>query len=221
MAAVTLSRDEAKQGDLPPVCMRCGRPSCMHKPSVLFWQPWWVSLTFYPSAVLWFLPYLLLKFFFERRASIRAPLCTWHVHHWTARRWMIYGVTIVSILTFVGMISLAMDHPPRDSELLRGLSFVLMMVWLLCLIILIPAVPILRFTGINARRIGEDEVILRGVSAAFVAALQEWRMGHEGSGGGSWDATSQAGIGAAGIYDPKRLAPPMPPGAFRQGESRA
>ena len=44
MAKVKLGRREAEDGDLPPVCMRCGAVATEWKTKKFSWYPPWVSL---------------------------------------------------------------------------------------------------------------------------------------------------------------------------------
>src|SRR5262249_6801562 len=74
MAEVRLGRYEAREGGLPPVCMRCARPASWLRRRMSVKRRWWVCLS---------LPVL---FFLGDRVLVRAPLCELHKHHWSGRR---------------------------------------------------------------------------------------------------------------------------------------
>ena len=62
MANVRLSRSEAEQGDLLPLCARCGSPAKLVKDRKLSWK--------------------------KERVSVRIPLCSAHQYHWLWRDWL-------------------------------------------------------------------------------------------------------------------------------------
>ena len=46
MATITLGRFEAEEGQLPPLCLRCGAPAVRFNPRIFSWQPLWTYFAF-------------------------------------------------------------------------------------------------------------------------------------------------------------------------------
>src|SRR5882724_5974690 len=65
MAQVFLHRDEAEDGDLPPVCVCCGRRAERWDTQRFSWHPWWVNNP------LWLL-------FMKKRMNATLPFCADH-----------------------------------------------------------------------------------------------------------------------------------------------
>src|SRR5262245_24793108 len=126
MPSVELKIQEAKGGDLPPVCMRCEDRAEVYQHAMLHWRPWWVAILFYPSMAVYFIPSLILDSIFGRRIALRAALCERHRYHCRLRLLVLFGLFAISVLSiFVGM-ALALDlakglYQIKESrELARG-----------------------------------------------------------------------------------------------------
>jgi hypothetical protein len=80
MAEIRLSLREAK-GDLPKVCLVCGRDGELVKKKTFAWQPPWVWVTL----LLGVLPFAIIVLILTKRATMQAPLCKEHRFHWDGR----------------------------------------------------------------------------------------------------------------------------------------
>src|SRR5690242_4942118 len=87
MAEVRLGRLEAEEGELPPLCLRCGAPATMYNSRRLAWQPGWVVVLF----ALTFWPLLLMSLLIRKRMRLRAPFCDAHGNYWR-RRFLIAAI---------------------------------------------------------------------------------------------------------------------------------
>jgi hypothetical protein len=66
MSQVQLDRDEAEEGDLPRVCIRCGARAVRFERRKFLWYPVWAR------------PVPLLRMTFSRTATVTLPLCRAH-----------------------------------------------------------------------------------------------------------------------------------------------
>jgi hypothetical protein len=181
MAILELTLQEVKDGQFPPICMRCGALATSYQHAMLYWRPWWVAALIYPSMAVYFLPYLVLDSLFGRRAALRAPVCEDHRYQWRWRLLVLFGLFAISVFSiFLGM-ALAIDlvealHDSRQTRALaRGLSLagaLLMVLGYAGLLAVAVASPILKRTTIYAKNISKDRITLIGVSPAFVAAKE-------------------------------------------------
>src|SRR5262245_58533152 len=128
MAIVELTIQAAKDGQFPPVCMRCGALATSYQHAMLHWRPWWVAALFYPSMAVYFIPYLILDSLFGRRAAVRAPVCEVHRYHWRWRLLVLFGLFVISVFSIVLGMVITFDvagglHDSREfRDLARGLT---------------------------------------------------------------------------------------------------
>jgi len=80
MAEIRLSLREAN-GDLPKVCLVCGRDNELVKKKTFAWQPPWVWV----ALLLGVLPFAIIALILTKRATVQAPLCKEHRFHWDGR----------------------------------------------------------------------------------------------------------------------------------------
>jgi MFS family permease len=181
MALLELTIQEAKSGDLPPVCMRCGKPAAGYQHAMLYWRPWWVAVLFYPSLIVYLLPYIILDSLFGRRVALRAPVCEAHRYHWRWRLFVLFGVFAASLLSIVVGLAVAIDLLERvkesrqTRELRYGLELLggmLILIGYAGLFAVALATPILRRTAIYAKSISKNRITLSGVAPAFIEAKQ-------------------------------------------------
>lgn len=200
MAMIEISREAAKLGHLPPVCIRCGQPARLYQPTKLYWRPWWVSVLFYPSALVYFIPYLILDCLFAQRIVLRAPVCSWHQFHWRWRVLVLFALFSLSVLSFVGGAILLIDlaeklDRSRNVRHVTELAGILMM-WLsfACILATLVALPVLKYTGIYVKRLTKETIILNRVAPRFAAVFWEETMqGAPTSGAGS-EGISSTGV---------------------------
>src|SRR5262245_18145374 len=65
---VWLDRDEAEVGDLPPVCIRCGRDAAEYKARTFHWYPWYAGG--------------LMRMLATQRITVELPMCEYHAGEW-------------------------------------------------------------------------------------------------------------------------------------------
>src|SRR5262245_35621936 len=105
MAEVRLGRYEAREGGLPPVCLRCARPASTVRTRVFVKRPWWIYLL---VALCW--PALPVLLFVGDRVPVRAPLCELHKHHWSGRRLSVFAAAAADFLIALTAVVLALNY---------------------------------------------------------------------------------------------------------------
>jgi hypothetical protein len=166
MAEIRLDLQEA-EADLPPVCIFCGEPATVVKTKKLLWWPRWTYLLLLVHPFLWGIVALIVS----KRACLQAPFCERHQYHWHNRSLLIWGVGLVLVLTAAaGFIAGNVLLDPKFDDLLSVVAYVsgmaLIFLW-------IVGIAIVQTTTIRPRVITKTEIVLKGVSEAFVEALQE------------------------------------------------
>ena len=161
MARVTLNRVAAHQGELPPVCIRCGADATDYRTKMFSLSPFGLPLIV--------LPFLII---FPGRIWVRAPFCPTHKNYW---RWrlgaILAGLLVVVLLSCVGfpmMIDNASDHSAlgRLGAFLCLGSFVGLLAWAVFSVVL-------QWTGIRIAGRGSYTITLAGVSEAFAEAVRQ------------------------------------------------
>src|SRR5262249_13798383 len=101
MALVQLGRYEAEEGELPPVCITCGRPATAYRTPRFSWGPFWCCV----FLLLTFWPYLLVAPFLTVRMRILLPFCNQHRGFWSRLSVRFLGSVFMVVLTIgVGLI---------------------------------------------------------------------------------------------------------------------
>jgi hypothetical protein len=177
MPHVELTRDEARTGDLPFVCMVCGQAGHVYRPTVLSYCPWWVYL----GIPLGILPYFLLALFFNRRARLRAPLCELHQYHWLWRSAVLCAwFALAGFLMVAGLVTMLMaasTMAPSQYEFIEWLPVLLMNAGLAGLLVLLPLLALLlKHAGIHASPITPLSITLAPVADEFAEALRVHRQ---------------------------------------------
>jgi hypothetical protein len=172
MAHVRLSRYEAEEGDLPPLCVCCGRSATHLEEKTLSWRPGWV-VALILTGPLWFLAALA----FTQRMQTRLPLCDTHRVHWMWRSWFIYGGLPVLFILAIGSVALLGDVDRQYRSVAgtwAGLacfgSCVLGVAWLFTAVLI-------QQLAIHASEITNRSITLTNLSPRFVEAVErEHRM---------------------------------------------
>ena len=169
MASIRLTRYEAQEGQLPPVCMVCGQRAELFTSKTMYWHPPWVFVLL----LLGLLPFIIAALLTQQRLRLKAPLCSNHLNHWQARSLAIWlsllGFIVVGIGAFV--ILLQMQPPGRRAEdTITGFvcigGLVLLVIWLVL-------VAVLQSTAVRPKEIGDRYIILTGVAPRFIDALDD------------------------------------------------
>lgn len=165
MAIVTLDLVEARAGDVPPVCVWCGRPTGAFRSVRLPPVPWWVFL--FPL----YLPVILALFLPRRRLTVRLPLCArhWHSLHWPY--WLAWALLGVSLALF--FLSIDMLTRPGTEKYGAPLLVLIMLTNYIGLPLSMSVMLlIVRLTGVRLARRDADTVTLTGVAPEFVEAVR-------------------------------------------------
>jgi len=116
MARVHLGRLEAEQGELPPLCLRCGALAVVYKARRLAWQPVWTIILF--GVTLW--PLLVVSLIIRKRMSVLVPFCSVHRNHWLWRgllALLAYGA--LAALVFLDYLFVLAAQEPGQRETSR------------------------------------------------------------------------------------------------------
>jgi hypothetical protein len=172
MATIRLGRYEARQGNLPSVCIRCGIAASVYQKKVFDYSPWW----FYLGIPIGLFPYLILNWFWSKRARVRVPLCPLHRGLW---RWqqpaLIFASSLVGI--GLGLFPLVMALDGKYATEKADKIVILAILGILAAAYLYPvATIVLKYLGIHATEVSANSVTLTGVAAEFLEAL---RVAHE------------------------------------------
>jgi hypothetical protein len=193
MATIRLGRYEARQGNLPAVCMRCGTAASVYRKRIFYDSPWWVYLGIlfglFPVFMLaWYwintapvvplflslsigIPFFIVAWYRSRSAPVRVPLCPLHRNLW---RWRQPGLVLACSIVSVGFL-IPLDfapqgkHPPKEEELiilLAGLAV------LTGPYMYLGTVIALKYLGIHATKIDATSITLTGVAVEFAEAVR-------------------------------------------------
>jgi hypothetical protein len=173
MARVRLRLEEAREGDLPAVCMRCGAEATLAKDKSFSWYPPWIS-TLLVVGILCFSPLIvvavILMLTMSKRARVRVPLCEQHQNHWLWRSWFVFGGLLVFVL--LGIVGLVVMTAIEDQNSpARGVGCFACFVLLIAGIAWLIAAAIVQSKAIRASEITDYTITLIKVSPGFVAAL--------------------------------------------------
>jgi hypothetical protein len=168
MARVHLGRLEAEQGELPPLCLRCGALAVVYKTRRLAWQPVWTIVLF--GVTLW--PLLVVSLIIRKRMSVLVPFCATHRHHWLWRgllALLAYGA--LAGLVFLDYLFVLAAQEPGRMLLHPLLHFWLTGIFLLGTVLMVQA------TGIHPVEITDEGITLTGVDETFVERLHKEKRG--------------------------------------------
>jgi hypothetical protein len=148
MAQVWLSRRDCAEGTLPPLCLKCGRPAteCVAKELA--------------GTLLWAAPLAWLRARWGgQSAKLRVPMCRKHREYWQ-RRWWGLCVAVVGLPLYSAVLACLWLVEKQEDEVLLVLcvtppTLALVVVWIVAL------------SGIRAKEIDDDGVLLLGVSLRF------------------------------------------------------
>jgi hypothetical protein len=168
MASIRLGRYEARQGNLPPVCIRCGTAAEVYRKRVFYISPWWIYLGI-PFALL---PFFILALWRSKPARVRVPLCPLHRNLW---RWqqpaLILACTLVSVI--FGLIPIQLSLQGRyAAEQEKKILLVASMATFAGPLLYLGATITLKYLGIHATELDTNSVTLTGVAAEFAEALR-------------------------------------------------
>jgi hypothetical protein len=98
MASVWLKRRGWQDGDVPDVCMKCGRKAYDRVQKTFLWMPGWVYVLILAGLLIFAIVALCVR---ERRTT-SLPLCEEHKNHWYWRNlWAGLSFLLVVALSFL------------------------------------------------------------------------------------------------------------------------
>jgi hypothetical protein len=175
MAQVRLTREEATEGIMPRVCMRCGADATITKAKTFSWHPQWAD-TLIIIGLLCFTPLLIIGIICSIATTVRmrviVPLCDEHKNHWSWRAWFIYGGLAFFALVGIGCLAFLLSQEGPDQSDLIGFvcvaPAVLGFIWLI-------AAAIVQSGAIKPAEITDRGITLNKVSPDFVQAMEKDR----------------------------------------------
>jgi len=161
MALLRLSRYEAEEGMLPPICVRCGAPATRYKGvgfSTL--SDWFYLIVLF---ILW--PLAVLASILRQRVRFLLPVCDAHRNHWRWRRaWL--ACCFVLVLIYLGMLfDAASSIQIERTFAVRALVWIVGPIWLL-------VVLLARMKMVRPNQVTEEGVRLIGVHPKFARAYR-------------------------------------------------
>src|SRR5438874_1356496 len=112
MAQVKLGRFEAEEGELPPLCLRCGAPATGFKSLQFSSYPDWSYLLL----LLTFWPFLIAAPLLRQRMRVLAPLCPTHRKYWLRRRLLFWVCIAILICLLIVSLPVAADSNPSGGS---------------------------------------------------------------------------------------------------------
>jgi hypothetical protein len=167
MPTVWLDRDEAVNGDLPPVCMRCGAEATTIRKQTLSWCPSWVIVLIFIGVLIWIIVAAILT----KRMTLRAPMCERHAGHWSRFKLFVYGGLLGAVAVLIGGIIL---HGETD-QTAKAVAGWVVGAGVVCFLIVLFTGAVWQTTLIRAVEITDRDMKVRGVCEEFKLALREQR----------------------------------------------
>jgi hypothetical protein len=172
MAKVELSRDDAEDGRLPEVCMKCGAQSWKQKSRTFSWYPPWVGVLILGGI----LPFVIVAAVLTKRMTVRVPLCDEHQNHWSWRGWFIGVGAILMLMLGLGCFAVlvATDQPQqRGGGGANPLAGVLCAGGGVAFLIFIITAAIIQQLAIRPTEITNEAITLTNVAPEFSEAVEE------------------------------------------------
>ena len=171
MAEIRLRIAEAERR-LPAVCLCCGDDAAVTKQKTVTWLPPWTFVVLLTAGPLIF---GIVALCVTKRVKLQAPLCERHQYHWLWRTLVITFTLLLLIPIGVGTILLQAeaDRAPAG-HLIRDLGGIACIASIGYLVAWVIMLMILQHTAVRAKEITDRDLVLQGVSASFVDAMEEW-----------------------------------------------
>src|SRR5262245_49479893 len=152
MAQAEVGYLEAAQGDLPAICLCCGRPAEFFKPRKLSTLPFGMPFLLIPGAII-----------YGGKISIQAPLCRAHRNYFL-KRMLLRGFGWLPILVFLMLIP--KKHTPGQTQALAGWGVVGAALAYGILIL------VLHYRGLRIVKHNRERMVVAGLSAPFAEAIE-------------------------------------------------
>jgi hypothetical protein len=148
-------RNILAEGSLPMICIRCGEPAVVLRSAHLRIYGIWLH-------VLGLLVRILIS---QASCFVVLPFCNRHKNHWTVRAFLPILCVVAALALIVASLL------PETRDITDGFWPFAFLAFPIALVLS----GILHYTSIHPVAIGEEAVILCGVSPAFLEALKRYR----------------------------------------------
>jgi len=176
MAKLSLTRRELTSGELPPLCMKCGKT--VRKPmkkTLVFWPPKVRAIvTFFGligGGVLGLVAYFVMKNQIVRIPS-KLPICDRHRNHWKLPFIVMFGSMLAFIVLMFGFLAIMSK---QNSDLFPMVLMVSMAIGVIGAFVGL----IMMARAIWIESVDGQKVMLTNVSEKFIAAIVEHRESDE------------------------------------------
>jgi len=200
MPTIRLFHYEAKEDQLPAICMVCGAAATTRKSKQFSWCPPWVLVLIIAGL----LPFLIVTLILTKRMRVTMPFCDQHKNYWSRRMlitWLGLALCIIVGIVLAIVIDAADLSPERSTLggiLCAGIPL-LALAWLI-------AAQLVQRTAIRPKEITDRDIVLMGVARQFVDALHMERHGEDEP-----RSARLQGRKVEDIYDPEALNPEAAP----------
>jgi len=169
VASIRITRYEARNNLLPPICIVCGEPTTDIKRHTFKWTPPWVGILI--LGVL--LPYLIVAMILRKSITMELPIATRKKWHWLWRQlFALFGVLGCIALVVVGFV---LSHEPGGRNQGPDIGLYTAMAAGVGLVFVLIIAVILQNTSVRPKEITDDDITLVGVHENFIVALEEER----------------------------------------------
>src|SRR5207248_9559780 len=107
MGVVCLRRSQVERGDLPRLCLRCGKPATVRRNKTFSKSQGWTFITIFLGG----LPYLLCCALFRDRLRVAVPLCAAHKNHFRWQAGILWGGLALLATLATGCLALIGNVP--------------------------------------------------------------------------------------------------------------
>jgi hypothetical protein len=171
MSTVWLDQELCESGDLPDVCLKCGRSTSNRVTKTFSWVPGWVYILILVNLIVLLIVAMILR----KSVTAHVPLCQDHKNHWLYRTLGIVLGLVAAIGWVIAAIVIMGSLPPGSD--LTGLVAMSMLGALLGWLIMAAVVSA---TAIRAVEISDRRGLkLTGVCREFVDAYHDFEEGFE------------------------------------------
>ncbi|OWK37547.1 hypothetical protein FRUB_06667 [Fimbriiglobus ruber] len=170
MAKVWLADYECEyDGDLPPVCMKCGADAETTARQSFRWHPSWVIVLIFIGVLIWAIVALILT----KRMTVYAPLCAAHSRYFFKGRLAILVLVLGAVAYGIGagVFGVNVMNGPNSPDWAPAVLILLIVGFFVGLV----AAAIVSERLIRPAEITNNEIQLVGVSPEFVDAIRDQR----------------------------------------------
>ncbi len=169
MASIRITRYEAQNNLLPPVCVVSGEPTTDVKRHTFRWTPPWVGILILAGL----LPYLIVAMITRKDITFDVPIASRKKGHWMWRQlFAVFGVLGCIGLVIVGI---ALSNQPGGVNQGPDIGLYTAAAAGVGLLFVLIVALFLQFTSVRPKEITDRDITLVGVHENFIVALEEER----------------------------------------------